>query len=161
MKEQYTLKAELRTATGKGASRKIRAGGGCPAVIYGRGSEARSLQVDPKELDHLLQSGGENALIDLEIGGGTGGSPETVKVIIRELHFSPTGNAPDHVDFYQVALDRKITIPVTIELIGTCEAVSSKRGTLSQQLHEVTVECLPGSIPEKIEADTGIQVQVL
>jgi len=159
VKEQYSLTAEQRTATGKGAARKIRAGGGCPAVVYGRGLDSRTLQLDPKELDGLLQAGGANALIDLRISGAAGEKPETVKVIIRELHFSPLGDTPDHVDFYQVALDRKITISLAVELVGTCEAVANKLATLSQQLHEVTVECLPGSIPDKIQADiSGLDV---
>lgn len=153
MKEQYTLTAEQRTATGKGAARKIRAGGGCPAVVYGRGVESRILQLDPKALDTLIQAGGGNALIDLEISGEGSGKAETLKVIIREMHYSPLGDSPDHVDFYRVALDRNITIAVAIELVGTCVAVANKEATLSQQLHEVTVECLPGAIPEKIEAD--------
>jgi large subunit ribosomal protein L25 len=153
VKEQYTLKAEHRTATGKGAARKIRAGGGCPAVVYGRGVDPRTLQLDPKELDILIQAGGGNALIDLEVAGEGSGKPEMMKVIIREMHYSPLGDSPDHVDFYQVALDRKITIAVAVELVGTCVAVTNKEATLSQQLHEVTVECLPGAIPDKIEAD--------
>jgi large subunit ribosomal protein L25 len=115
--------------------------------------EARNLVLDPRELESLMQAGGENALIDLAIASPGKKEPEKVKVIIRDLHFSPLGTAPDHVDFYQVSLDRKITIPVAIEIVGECAAVSSKQATFSQQLHEVTVECLPGSIPEKIEAD--------
>lgn len=159
MKEQYILTAEQRTATGKGGARRIRAGGGCPAVVYGRGLDSRSLQLDPKELDGVIQGGGGNALIDLHISGAADGKPETLKVIIRELHYSPLGNSPDHVDFYQVALDRKITIAVAIELVGTCQAVANKLATLSQQLHELTVECLPGAIPEKIEADiSGLDI---
>ena len=69
------------------------------------------------------------------------------------MHYSPLGDSPDHVDFYRVALDRKITIAVAVELVGTCVAVTNKEATLSQQLHEVTVECLPGAIPDKIEVD--------
>jgi large subunit ribosomal protein L25 len=159
VKEKYTIAAQERTGTGKGAVRKIRAGGGCPAVIYGPGLKSRSLQLDPKDVDRLLQSGGENALIDLEITGSGEGSPESVKVIIRDLHFSPIGDHAEHIDFYKVSLDRMITLSISIEMTGTCEAVTSKRGTISQQLHEVTVECLPGNIPEKLEVDiSGLDV---
>jgi large subunit ribosomal protein L25 len=159
VKEKYTITAQERTGTGKGAVRKIRAGGGCPAVIYGPGFESRSLQLDPRDVDQLLQSGGENALIDLEISGSAKGASESMKVIIRDLHFSPLGDHPDHIDFFKVSLDRKITLSISIEMTGTCEAVTTKQGTISQQLYEVTVECLPGNIPEKFEVDiSGLDV---
>jgi large subunit ribosomal protein L25 len=159
VKEAYRITVQERTGSGKGAARKVRAGGGCPAVMYGPGIESRSLQVDPGDLDKLLQSGGENALIDLEISGSAKASAESVKVIIRDLYFSPLGDRPEHIDFYKVSLDKKITISVSIEMTGTCEAVTTKRGTISQQMYEVTVECLPGDIPEKFEADiSGLDV---
>src|SRR5439155_10270640 len=41
---------------GKGAARKIRAGGRVPAVIYGHGGDAVPVTVDAKELFHLLHT---------------------------------------------------------------------------------------------------------
>lgn len=62
-----TLTANLRTATGKGAARQSRAGGSCPANIYGKGLEPRSLTIDPKAFLKLISVSGGNILIDLEI----------------------------------------------------------------------------------------------
>jgi large subunit ribosomal protein L25 len=139
--------------TGKGGARKVRAAGHCPAVLYGRGVAPRSLQVDPKNLEKLMSTAGENTLIDLQITGAGNEPAETTKVIIRDLQYRPLGDLPSHIDFYQVALDREVSITVPLDLVGSPAAVERKEGSLSQQLYELNIECLPGNIPAKIEID--------
>jgi large subunit ribosomal protein L25 len=139
--------------TGKGGARKVRAAGQCPAVLYGRGIEPRPLQVDPKSLEKLISVSGENTLIDLQITAAEKKQAETTKVIIRDLQYTPLGDLPSHIDFYQVSLDRAVTMTVPIELVGSPPVVERKEGTLSQQLYELNIECLPGDIPPKIEVD--------
>lgn len=150
MKESNALRALERSETGKGAARKVRAAGACPAVLYGPGAEPRTLQVDPRDLQKLLQGAGESSLIDLEVGGEGG---ESFKVIIRDLQFPPIGDVPAHIDFYRVSLDRTLNIAIPVVLTGSCEAVEQKAATLSQNTHEITVECLPTDIPSSIEVD--------
>lgn len=140
--------------TGKGGARKVRAAGHCPAVLYGRGVEPRALQVDPKSLEKLMSSAsGENTLIDLQITVAENKPAETTKVIIRDIQYRPLGDLPSHIDFYQVSLDRAITMTVPLDLVGTPLAVERKEGNLSQQLYELNIECLPGNIPSNIEVD--------
>ena len=153
MKESHVLEARERSLTGKGGSRKIRAQGWCPAVIYGPDLEARALQIEPRALLKLLHSAGENALIDLKVSGEGSAEPETLKVIVREMAYSPMGSSPEHVDFYKVSLDRSITVAVSVALQGTCEAVENKTGTVSQLVHELTIECLPADIPDSLPVD--------
>ena len=64
---ENSLAVEIRTETGKGFARKVRALGRVPAVLYGHGKETVSLTVNPKELDTLLRKSeaGLNTLIDL------------------------------------------------------------------------------------------------
>lgn len=159
MKTSNTLTAQERSGSGKGAARKIRAAGACPAVLYGPGTEPRLLTVDPKEFMKLLSSAGESSLIDLEVTGIGDKAAPSEKVIIRDLQYPPMGDLPSHVDFYRVSLDRSITITVPLEVTGTCEALENKAGTLSQQTHQLSVECLPTNIPSNIEVDiSGLEV---
>ena len=140
--------------TGKGGARKVRAAGHCPAVLYGRAVEPRALQVDPKSLEKLMSSAsGENTLIDLQITAAENKAAETTKVIIRDIQYRPLGDLPSHIDFYQVSLDRAITMTVPLDLVGTPLAVERTEGNLSQQLYELNIECLPGNIPSNIEVD--------
>ena len=59
-----------------------------------------------------------------------------------------------HVDFYEVDLTTKIEVSVPIHLTGTPAGVVLG-GVLDQQMREVTLMCLPDSIPDSIEADVS------
>jgi large subunit ribosomal protein L25 len=149
------LSAQIRTAKGKSGAGRIRGTGQCPAVVYGPGAEPVPVQVDPKAFLKLLHAAGENALIDLEMRGEGAKAAETRKVIVREIQYHPMRPLPQHVDFYVVNLERLLAIKVSLELVGIPAAVTTKSGTLTQQVHELHVECLPTQIPTKIEADVS------
>lgn len=145
------LAAENRTERGKTGVNKVRARGLCPAVVYGPGIEPLHVAVDPKVFLKLVSTAGENALIDLSVPGLEGAK----KVIVREIQYNPLKHLPIHVDFYLVNLERTIEIRVPLELVGTPVAVAQKAGTLTQAVHELHVECLPGAIPASITADVS------
>jgi large subunit ribosomal protein L25 len=58
-----------------------------------------------------------------------------------------------HADFYEVALDRAITVKVHVELTGTAVGVKTQGGKLEFVTREIEVECLPTDIPEKLVVD--------
>ena len=58
MADQLSLSAELRTDKGKGASRRLRRlADKIPAVIYGAGKDAVSLQIAHKDIHKALENG--------------------------------------------------------------------------------------------------------
>jgi len=144
------LAAEIRNERGKTGVNKVRARGLCPAVVYGPGTDAVPVSVDPKVFLKLMSAAGENALIDLALG-----EAGTKKVIVREIQYDPLKPLPIHVDFYLVSLDRAIEVRVPLELVGTPVPVAQKSGMLTQAMHELHVECLPGSIPASIKVDVS------
>ena len=144
------LAAEIRNERGKTGVNKVRARGLCPAVVYGPGTDAVPVSVDPKVFLKLMSAAGENALIDLALGDAG-----TKKVIVREIQYDPLKPLPIHVDFYLVSLDRAIEVRVPLELVGTPVPVAQKSGMLTQAMHELHVECLPGSIPASIKVDVS------
>ena len=144
------LAAEIRNERGKSGVNKVRGRGLCPAVVYGPGADAVNVAIDPKVFLKLMHTAGENALIDLALGDAG-----TKKVIVREVQYDPLKPMPIHVDFYIVSLDRAIEVSVPLELVGTPLPVAQKSGLLTQALHELQVECLPGSIPQSIKVDVS------
>jgi large subunit ribosomal protein L25 len=149
------LTAEIRAEKGKSGVNKVRARGLCPAVVYGPGTEAVPVSVDPKVFLKLVSTAGENTLIDLSVKGIDG----IRKVIVREVQYNPLEHLPIHVDFYLVSLDRAIEVRVPLELVGTPAPVAQKAGMLTQAVHELHVECLPTAIPTSITADvSGLQL---
>jgi large subunit ribosomal protein L25 len=144
------LAAEIRNERGKSGVNKVRGRGLCPAVVYGPGADAVNVAIDPKVFLKLMHTAGENALIDISLGDAG-----TKKVIVREIQYDPLKPMPIHVDFYIVSLDRTLEVSVPLELVGTPVPVSQKSGMLTQALHELQVECLPGSIPQSIKVDVS------
>ena len=54
--ELIELKANVRTGRKKGPSRRLRAEGRIPAVLYGPGAETIALSIDTTELDKAIKS---------------------------------------------------------------------------------------------------------
>jgi large subunit ribosomal protein L25 len=147
---ENVLSAEARTATGKGANRKLRVAGKIPAVVYGKGRSPASVALDPRALETLLhQSGaGLNTLIDLSVAG------RTDTVLVKELQRHPVNGRFLHVDFFQVDLSQTITVSVPIHFTGKARGVEFG-GILDHPLREIEVECLPRAIPEFVEVDVS------
>src|SRR5688500_12589548 len=147
-----TLQAEKREERGKNAARRLRASGRIPAVVYGGGKgKATEIAVDPKVLLRILHSeSGVNTLIGLE-GIGSGGT----RVLVKEYQLDPIDHKLLHVDFYQVAMDKAITVTVPIVLKGEAKGVKQQGGIVDFVHREIDIETLPGDIPENIVVDVS------
>ncbi len=73
--------------------------------------------------------------------------------MIREVQIDNFKGGVLHVDFYQVNLAEVIRVNVPINLIGESTAAKMKGNSLVQELNELTVQCLRGSIPSMVEVD--------
>jgi large subunit ribosomal protein L25 len=148
MTETVTLSAERRQDAGKGAARKLRAGGRVPAVIYGSGRETESLSLQLAEFDKMLQRiAGGSTIIDLQVEG------TEVRVLIREVQRHPTRKTVTHVDFLEVHAGEALTLEVPLALVGTPDGVRNGGGVLEQFLRESEIEVLPKDIPERGKVD--------
>jgi large subunit ribosomal protein L25 len=145
---ENSLSAESREGVGKGVTRKLRAAGRIPGVVYGKKREAESIHLDPHALENLLKKSGINTLIDLSVGG------RTDTVLVKELQRHPVKGAFWHVDFYQVDLTQKIEVSVPLHFTGKARGVEFG-GILDHPLREIEIECLPRAIPEFIEVDVS------
>jgi len=147
-KESATLSAELRSETGKGATRQLRRSGRLPAVVYGRRDETQSLTLDTQELVRLLtEIRAATTVIDLEVG-----SEKPRRVLIREIQRHPFRAELLHVDFFEIRADVKIKVQIPLRLEG--EAYGVEMGGILQQIrHELEVECLPNEIPPDFKVD--------
>lgn len=145
---EIVVTAQSRTETGKNANHRLRAQGLIPGVVYGASKETASVAVSPKDLAVILRSAsGENTLFDLELSGSRR------KVILKDYHIEPVQNRLLHADFYEVALDRKLTLTVQVEVHGTPVGVKTQGGLLDFVTRELSIECLPADIPGKIVLD--------
>ena len=129
--------------------------GGCarsgriPAVVYGaEKGKAVEIAVDPKMLLRILHSeSGVNTLIGLQLDGGD------TRVLVKEYQLDPIDHKLLHADFYQVAMDKTITVTVPIVLKGEAKGVKQQGGIVDFVNREIEIEVLPGDIPENITVD--------
>jgi large subunit ribosomal protein L25 len=150
----FNVKAQVRTATGSRASRRIRRDGLIPAVIYGSSQKTLSLVVNPKEITAILNSEtGYNSIFTLEIEGHG-----KQNVLIKDWLFEPVKSSLLHADFYRVAMDKTIQVTVPIRTTGEAEGVKLQSGILEIVLREVQIECLPADIPDALTVDVSALV---
>ena len=130
---------------------------GCaPAARSPRSSTASEkgktteISVDPKVLLRILHSeSGVNSLIGLE---GIGASGDAL-ALVKEYQLDPVTHQLLHVDFYQVAMDKMLTVTVPIVLKGDAKGVKQQGGIVDFVNREIEIETLPGDIPENITLD--------
>ncbi len=141
------LQATKRDAAGKGAARKTRAAGRVPGVVYGHGMDPVAVDVDARELFHILHTeAGSNVLIDLRVGD------DRHLTLPREIQRDHIRGQFLHVDFLAVRRDQVIAVDIPVELVGESHGVK-EGGVIEHHLWEVKVECLPTDVPDRSEAD--------
>ncbi len=151
------LNVAVRHKTGKEIARKLRNQGLIPAIIYGPGSEPVPLAVKANELKRVLyRYRGEQILFNLTLEDN--GSTTQKMALVKELQYHPVTDEILHVDFYEISMEREVEVEVPIELVGKAKGVEAG-GHLQQLLHTMTVACLPGAIPDKIQVDvSGLEI---
>ena len=147
--QKITLPAEIRSGRGKATAKKTRRQGRLPAVLYGgKGKDSLPLTVGEREFREILKHHtGENLLIELQIAG----EKKPHSVLIQEIQKHPYKDIIYHLDFLQVAMDRKVRVQVALNFQG--EPLGG--AALETHLRRVEVECLPGKMPEEIPVDVS------
>jgi large subunit ribosomal protein L25 len=148
--EQIDLKAQVRTTTGKGPARALRREGRIPAILYGQKTDSIMLSIDFKEFENIVKKANiGSVLLNLQIQNG---KTTTRPAMIKELQTNPVTGAFLHVDFYEIDMQRKITVSVPVVTRGKCAGVE-EGGLLQIVRRELELLCLPTAIPEAIEVD--------
>jgi large subunit ribosomal protein L25 len=148
--EAEQLKAFTRTESGKCPARRLRSQGMIPAILYGPRTENVMLSVDAAELKRLLVKKEGKKFFRLLIEGD-GKTMDKIS-IVKKYETHPLGNQLIHADFYEISMDRKITLDVPVRLKGTPIGIEMG-GELQQQKRVLRVSCLPAHLPEGIEID--------
>jgi large subunit ribosomal protein L25 len=150
-----TLDVVTREGKGKNEARRLRAGGRIPAVVYGSRKDGKApegvpVAVDPKALLRILHSeSGANTLINLKLDG------RESRVMVKEYQLDPITHQLLHADFYQLAMDRVITVTVPVVVKGEPVGVKQQGGLLDFVTRDLQVQCLPTDIPEHIDIDVS------
>jgi large subunit ribosomal protein L25 len=145
---EITLKAATGRTQGSAASRRLRAEGKVPAVVYGAGVDPTAITVDWRELRLALTTDkGLNAVIELDVDG------DSHPTIVKDMQRHPVRRDVVHVDFLVVERNKPVVAEVPIQLEGEPEKVLQQRGVVAQELHMLTVHAKPADIPGHLTLD--------
>ena len=147
------LAATTGRPTGSAASRRLRAEGHIPAVLYGGGMTPLSLTVERRDLRIALSGpGGSNTLLSLEVDGAS------YPAVVKEIQRHPVKRTVSHIDFISVNMDSEITVSVPVRLEGESKAAAAVDGLVDASADSIEVTCTPGNIPNEIVIDiTSLQ----
>ncbi len=143
------LSVEPRTLFGSGPSGRYRREGKVPATVYGLDSDPQSVLCNARELERILHgASGANTLITLNLGDGD------ALALARQIQRHATRGDLVHVDFVRISRTIAVTAEIPLHLEG--EAPGSRQGGLLEQLlFSVTVEAMPGNIPNELVIDVS------
>ena len=146
-KQKHVLNVVTRSELGKGAVNRLRKAGHIPAVVYSRGSAAKTIYFNAAEWEALQKF--ELNLIALKEG------ENEILALIKDVQNDFMRGKASHVDFLEVRRDQVIKASVAIHAGHTAPAGIAQGGLLEQFVHEIEVECLPDALPEFIEVDVS------
>jgi len=134
------LEVEVRTRTGKGASRQARREGKVPAVLYGHGAEPQHLNLNAHDFAAVLRHSGTNAVLSLQ------GLGQEQLALPKSITIHPVKRNLQHIDLIIVKRGEKVTVEVPVQLEGEAES-----GTLvTQDATTIEIEAEALSIPESL-----------
>src|SRR6478609_8248179 len=134
------LTAQVRTQTGKGASRRARREGKVPAVLYGHGADPQHLELNAHDFSAVLRHSGTNAVLTLDIEG------KEQLALTKALEIHPIRRNIQHADLLVVRRGEKVTVEVNVVVEG-----EPAYGTLvTQDTNSVEIESDVQAIPEQL-----------
>ena len=155
--DQIHLEAQKRTVKGKQVS-ALRRQGILPGIIYGRIGKEQiepiAIQLNLHEASKIINKLTVSSLVRLDVEG------EEYPAILREAQKDVIYRTLLHVDFMAVSLTEKLQTAVPIELIGQAPAEVNMAAVVVTGITELEIECLPQDMPERIEVDATVLVDI-
>lgn len=141
MKETLSVRIRDEKKLGTRNTRRLRATGQIPAVLYGHNQAGLNLQIAGEQVTAALRHG--TRLVDL-----SGDVTETA--LIRQVQWDPFGVDILHLDLFRVSADESVEVTLPIELRGTAAGLR-EGGVVEFIRHEATIRCPVVALPEKLE----------
>ena len=151
MADSIVINAERRKLMGKAASRRLRKKEDkVPGILYGGSDDPIPLVVHYKALLKALQDESFFSQI-LEVSLGK----KTQQAVVRDLQRNPASEKVTHIDFLRVQADREINVAIPLRFLNEeeCPGVKVDGGSVTHNLTEIEVSCLPANLPEFLEID--------
>lgn len=142
--KSITIEGQLRTESGKKATRQIRSQQHVPGVIYGGKTEI-NFSAPASEFKNIIYTP-EFMLADVKVDGNS------YRCILKDIQFNKVTDALTHVDFLELVEDKKVIANLPLKFTGTPAGVKAG-GKLVTKMKSLKVKTLPKYLKEFIEVD--------
>lgn len=139
-----TIEGQLRSETGKKATRKLRSEGQVPGVIYG-GPQGVSFSASEAAFNNLVYTP-EFQLAEVQI------EDKTYRCVLKDLQFDPVSDKLIHVDLLELVEDKKVSVTLPIKFEGQPAGVKAG-GRLVVKMKSLKVKALPKHLTENVEVN--------
>ncbi len=143
------LKALKRSNLSSGSTKKLRADGYIPAILYGGKDSNLNISISKKEISAIISS--ETFLskvLEIEVEG------KKEKVIPRDVAYNVVSEEPIHIDFMRIVTGKKIILNIPVKFINHPDSPGLKRGgVLNIVRRKVELKCPAENIPDEIIVD--------
>jgi large subunit ribosomal protein L25 len=139
-----TIEGQLRTESGKKATRQLRSQQLVPGVIYGGKTEV-NFAAPAASFKNLVYTS-EFMLADIKVDGNT------YRCILKDLQFNKVTDLLTHLDFLELVEDKKIIANLPLKYTGVPAGVKAG-GKLVTKMKTIKVKTLPKYLKESIEVD--------
>ncbi len=149
--ERVKLDVQGRNGKGSRSSKRLRAEGLIPGVLYGAGKPAHSFSVSERDLRQALTGEhGATAILDVALDG----QKKVHHAVLKDFQRDARDGRLLHIDLHEIRLDQAIQVSIPVELVGTPEGVT-QGGVQNQLVREVTVEALPMEVPDRLQLEVS------
>ena len=147
------LNVQVRSTSGKGVARKLRAKGLIPAVIYGKGKGNLMLTLSPRELRRAMDPERKlNTFFTLTINNE--GESVTEQCVLTDYQSDPIRDEFLHVDFLRVDPESEVVTKIPVEYVGRAVGVVAG-GKLRTYQRTTRIAAKPAEIPVKLTVDVS------
>ena len=155
--KSITIEGQLRTESGKKATRHLRSQKQVPGVIYG-GSQEINFSAPATAFKDIVYTP-DFMLADVKIDG------KSYRCILKDIQFHKVSDALLHVDFLELVEDKKVIATLPLKFIGVPAGVKAG-GKLVTKMKSLKVKVLPKYLKqhidvniEKLELNENIRVE--
>lgn len=140
--KSITIEGQLRTESGKKATRQLRSQELVPGVIYG-GAEEISFSAPAAALKPLVYTSSFQ-IAEVQVDG------KTYRTILKDLQFDKVNDHLIHVDLLELVEDKKVVADIPLKFVGTSKGVKDG-GKLVSKMKSLKVKTYPKHLKEQIE----------
>jgi len=139
-----TNEGQLRTGTGKSATRQLRSQDLVPGVIYG-GAKEVNFSAPAAAFKPLVYTP-DFQVAEVKVDGAT------YRCILKDLQFNKVSDRLAHIDLLELVEDKPVTATIPLKFVGASEGVKAG-GKLETKMKNLKIKTLPKFLRENIEVD--------